>query len=389
MEKNNEHKDVFISYSSKDYRKDGSKEIMSNNVISKVLKSLDDEGITYWFSDRTLIPGDKNGYIEALANGLFNCSCLIFISSTASNASRWTLKELRTAHEESHIPIIPLDIDGSEYNTTIQFYIGDIQKINYFQDPQQALTKLQDSVLNIIQRPRLNKEYEYRITSNEDAVLFVNDKEWSTTISKGIQTTIKLKNGSYKICLRSIKYPTDYAEKQIIINYADASDFYRLGLQRILLYVSKWFLISTLIIGVLYGGFVLIKKNKQQRQIEIINLYTSYIHQADSLCEQIHELASQESAILLDTRAHILSTISDINICVNQMDSVEHLFDTLPQVCIYNTKPRSQYYTSLIYTAKSAITATLQAAMQDDRTPKLIQDSACALINRLNTNTKQ
>lgn len=383
MKKKREHRDVFISYSSKDYRRDGDKEIMSNNVISKVLKALDDEEITYWFSDKSLYPGDDNGYIEALAQGIYNCSCLLFISSTASNHSKWTLKELRTAHEERHLPIIPLDIDNSKYSASIEFYIGDIQKINYKQDEQKALEKTQDAILNIIQRARLNKEYEYRIISNEDAVLFVDDKEWPTPILRGKQTIIKLKNGVYKISLRSTKYPMDYAEKTINIHYSCAFDFYKLGLQRFLLHVGKYFLIILVALCALWGNYFFVRDIIASKQEKTLKQYSAYDKQVDALCVQLNGWALSEPIEILNAQSHIVSLVDSINTRLKAMDSIEQRFDTLPSECLYKELPKSNYYSTLSNNMQASIVMVLQNEAKNYSTPDFIKDVLYGLVNKL------
>jgi hypothetical protein len=55
--------DVFISYSRKDYV-DDKKNIIPNNVVSKIKESLSDAGITYWFDEEGINYG--NNFVEKL-----------------------------------------------------------------------------------------------------------------------------------------------------------------------------------------------------------------------------------------------------------------------------------------------------------------------------------
>lgn len=181
--------DVFISYSRKDYV-DDKKNIIPNNVVSKIKDVLSKEGISYWFDEEGIYSG--NNFVDKIVNNIENSKIFIFISTENSNKSRWTCKEIASADELGKY-IIPVRIDNTPYNKQVLFRIADISYIDYFNNPEKGVEDLINSVksyLNQLQEEAMRKAEE------EQRKLEVEKKKKEEEINKKKQeqliNTIKL-----------------------------------------------------------------------------------------------------------------------------------------------------------------------------------------------------
>lgn len=138
--------DVFISYSRRDYV-DENKVVIPNNIVSQIKDALKKAGISYWFDEDGLYSGDA--WAEKLAERIEECSIFLFISTSNSNKSEWTSKEVATAHMFKK-KIIPFRVDESVYNKSVIIYIANLDFIDYFSNPTLALTRLVDSISKYI-----------------------------------------------------------------------------------------------------------------------------------------------------------------------------------------------------------------------------------------------
>ena len=138
--------DVFISYSRRDYV-DENKVVIPNNIVSQIKDALKKAGISYWFDEDGLYSGDA--WAEKLAERIEECSIFLFISTSNSNKSEWTSKEVATAHMFKK-KIIPFRVDESVYNKSVIIYIANLDFIDYFTNPTLALTRLVDSISKYI-----------------------------------------------------------------------------------------------------------------------------------------------------------------------------------------------------------------------------------------------
>lgn len=138
--------DVFISYSRRDYV-DENKVVIPNNIVSQIKDVLKKAGISYWFDEDGLYSGDA--WAEKLAERIEECSIFLFISTSNSNKSEWTSKEVATAHMFKK-KIIPFRVDESVYNKSVIIYIANLDFIDYFTNPTLALTRLVDSISKYI-----------------------------------------------------------------------------------------------------------------------------------------------------------------------------------------------------------------------------------------------
>ncbi len=160
--------DVFISYSRKDYI-DENKVVIPDNIIDKIKKKFDENGITYWFDEDGVYSGDA--FAPIIARNIKSSKVFLFISSAHSNASEWTSNEIATAHAFKK-KIIPFKYDDSVYNDSVILYIARLDYIEYWVNPQKSIDRLLSSVQsylnNLAQQERLQQEEKERKRLNEE-----------------------------------------------------------------------------------------------------------------------------------------------------------------------------------------------------------------------------
>lgn len=99
--------DVFISYSHRD-----------KDIAEHICTVLNEYGITYWIDSKGVRHGDD--FKEDIVDAIVRSDILLFISSANSNKSRNTIKEVSIA-EHSNKPILPVRIDDSPYNKSLEY----------------------------------------------------------------------------------------------------------------------------------------------------------------------------------------------------------------------------------------------------------------------------
>lgn len=134
--------DVFISYSRKDYV-DDKKNIIPDNVVSRIKESLSDAGITYWFDEEGINYG--NNFVDKIVSNIEKSHIFLFLATENSNNSRWTCKEIASADELGKY-IIPVRVDNTPYNKQVLFRIADISYIDYFNNPERGIRELLDAI---------------------------------------------------------------------------------------------------------------------------------------------------------------------------------------------------------------------------------------------------
>lgn len=98
---------VFISYSHQD-----------KAIAERICSLLNGYGITYWIDREGVRHGDD--FKEDIVDAIVRSDILLFISSVNSNKSRNTIKEVSVA-ENSNKPILPVRIDESPYNKSLEY----------------------------------------------------------------------------------------------------------------------------------------------------------------------------------------------------------------------------------------------------------------------------
>lgn len=149
--------DVFISYARKDYADEQTKEVIPDNIVSRIRQLFDDNDITYWFDETGIYSGDQ--FVGVLADAIEQSSIFLYISTEASNASKWTINEIATA---KHLDkkIIPFRYDGAKYNNAILMYLAPLDYIDYSKQKNKAFKQLLASVQS--HRQQLEREEEER-----------------------------------------------------------------------------------------------------------------------------------------------------------------------------------------------------------------------------------
>ncbi|MBO4352042.1 MAG: toll/interleukin-1 receptor domain-containing protein, partial [Eggerthellaceae bacterium] len=121
-------KDVFISYKSEEFD--------SANMVRGVLER---NGITCWMAPAD-IPSGSNYAVE-VPNAIRAAKVVVFILSEQSQRSEWTQKELDIALNAKK-PIMPFALEECDLISPFDFYLGNVQRNDVFQDVSAGLEKL-------------------------------------------------------------------------------------------------------------------------------------------------------------------------------------------------------------------------------------------------------
>lgn len=151
--------DVFISYARKDYMDDEGR-IIPSSPINTIQSLFNDAGIRYWLDVGEIIASDQ--YAQKITQAILASEYFLFISSEASNASVWTSKEIALANHYGK-KIVPCRIDDSFYNSSVAFYLADIDYIDFATNPDRALDRIRKSIIT----PIKTREEEDRIKEEE------------------------------------------------------------------------------------------------------------------------------------------------------------------------------------------------------------------------------
>lgn len=150
--------DVFISYSRKD-----------SEVVNKICKAFDKEGITYFIDRQGLAGGTE--FPDQLANAILNCNKLLFVASKNSYQSKFTKNEITFAYNEKKPEsIIPYIIDGSSLPPGLKLIFSDVNIRNIVEHPIESI--LVEDFLSLLGKERKSKEEDAeaisvrKITSN-------------------------------------------------------------------------------------------------------------------------------------------------------------------------------------------------------------------------------
>ncbi|MBR6018311.1 MAG: TIR domain-containing protein [Paludibacteraceae bacterium] len=157
--------DVFISYSRADYV-DENKQVIPGNVVSQIKELLSREGISFWFDEEGIYSGQN--FVTKIVAGIEDSKVLLFLSSENSNKSRWTCKEIATA-DELGMHIIPVRIDQTPYNRQVLFRIADLDYVEYYVDPEQAMQDVVHAIKTYLQEYNAKKQREAEKKKQKDA----------------------------------------------------------------------------------------------------------------------------------------------------------------------------------------------------------------------------
>lgn len=107
--------DIFISYSRKDFK-----------VVSKIAQKVSDAGYSVWMDVDGIESGDE--FKEKIVAAIEDSEIFLFFSSSDSNVSPWTVKEVNVAVALKK-NIIPIKLDESAYNKSIMFDLAGLDFI--------------------------------------------------------------------------------------------------------------------------------------------------------------------------------------------------------------------------------------------------------------------
>lgn len=119
--------DVFISYSRADLCFEDNT-INPDSIVSKVLKTLDNNNISYWIDLDGIYCG--NEFAEKIALAIEESRVFLFISTQTSNNSKWTAREIGCAANIDY-PIIPFRVNSDPYPTKIRLFLAHLDFIDY------------------------------------------------------------------------------------------------------------------------------------------------------------------------------------------------------------------------------------------------------------------
>ena len=108
--------DIFISYSGHDA-----------NVVNEFVNRLEHEGFRLWIDREGIQSGDA--FKRIILQAIKKSDVVLFFSSQYSNQSSWTAKEIGVAVKyKKHV--IPILLDGSNYNEEVEFDLINLDFIN-------------------------------------------------------------------------------------------------------------------------------------------------------------------------------------------------------------------------------------------------------------------
>lgn len=108
--------DVFISYSRKDQA-----------IVDEIRQLFDVNSITYWLDTEKIHMGSE--FMADIVDAIENSSITLFVSSSDSNNSIFTAKEVALAFNAGKY-IIPYKIDNSSFSKKLQFVMTDLNCID-------------------------------------------------------------------------------------------------------------------------------------------------------------------------------------------------------------------------------------------------------------------
>lgn len=135
--------DIFISYSSKDQAK-----------VSSYVSFLRRHGYSVWIDQVGISHGHE--FPEEITKAIQNCSILLFFSSINSNSSKWVKRELVFADKHNKM-ILPICLDPSEYNQSLQLLLSGVEHIEEFSKSEEDVKK---TILISVEREIGNKDHQ-------------------------------------------------------------------------------------------------------------------------------------------------------------------------------------------------------------------------------------
>jgi hypothetical protein len=116
---------LFISHASEDAA-----------IADSLMGYLESHGLGCWISSRDIPP--QAIYADAITEAMQTCSACAVLISRAANQSKAVKRELELASHYDK-PFIPIRIDGAEPAAGLDYYLRNVQWMDYRRDGEQAL----------------------------------------------------------------------------------------------------------------------------------------------------------------------------------------------------------------------------------------------------------
>jgi hypothetical protein len=191
--------DVFISYSRTDAP-----------VADDICKALDEAGISYWIDRGSISSGDA--FHAMIVKAIRESKITIFVSSVNSNMSEYTIKEIVIAFKNKK-HIIPFCLDENPYADKIEFYLCDLDQLQYYLYKEFAIRKLVDDLNRLLGKKDADRQtapekqteaniappsYILKIRPNRTCMFFVDDEPRAEAPADKI-TRLPLNRGAFRL----------------------------------------------------------------------------------------------------------------------------------------------------------------------------------------------
>lgn len=133
--------DVFISYSTQD-----------KPTADAICRALEVSGIRCWIAPRDALPGHR--YQGSIVRAIRDCSVMVLVFSSRSNASDHVLREVTVASEERK-PVLPFRIEDVEIRDDLYYYVSSVHWLDALIPPVEAhVSRLVEVVARLMSMDR-------------------------------------------------------------------------------------------------------------------------------------------------------------------------------------------------------------------------------------------
>lgn len=203
--------DIFISYSRKD-----------TAIVDQFVKRLTEAGYRVWIDRDGIYSGDQ--FKAKIVRAIKDSAIVLFFSSVNSNASDWTVKEISYSLKKSKT-IIPVKLDDTEYEDSIDFDLVNIDFINYnTQQISLTLERLMSSVNAHLGKPTIpiNSGYSSETPSEQSKSKAISSEQSQFTSSS--RNDSKLNNTNKPKATETVETDSD-TRFDVVLKFVGARKF--------------------------------------------------------------------------------------------------------------------------------------------------------------------
>ena len=182
-EHDNDIKDVFISYSSKDLVE-----------VNEIIRLLEKENISYWKAPE-MIPIGSN-YAKEIPRVITGCKVFLLIISNNSQNSIWVEKEIDFAINNKKT-ILPVKISGGNMSDIFSFYLNNVQMIYYTDGKRKAQDLLVIRLKSLISEQKKLMEADWKSETYKNENNASQNNNSVNNASKYYNPDVDLENGDY------------------------------------------------------------------------------------------------------------------------------------------------------------------------------------------------